>query len=220
MTGVFPSPVFPMANWFLLLLAGSVPSGDAVDAERAGLPGEADDHVLMARLKSGDHKAFEQLFDKWKRPLISFFYRSTGDYHQAEDLTLEVAMKVYRARDRYQPSARFSTWLFQIAHNLLRDQWRLKRPVLHRGGGGDSPQWDYPETADSLDPSQILAWEEWLSHALKSVPDSERTALLLVVQQGLTPAEAAESMQITPNHLRVLLNKVRNRLKSIREETL
>jgi RNA polymerase sigma factor (sigma-70 family) len=157
MTAVFPNPAFPLANWVLLLLAGSVASRDVEQAERASLPVEADDHELMARLKAGDGKAFEQLFDKWKRPLISFFYRSTGDYHQAEDLTLEVAMKVYRARDRYQPRARFSTWLFQIAHNRLRDQWRLKRPVFHHAADGELPQWDYPETAAALDPNQVLA---------------------------------------------------------------
>jgi DNA-directed RNA polymerase specialized sigma24 family protein len=63
-------------------------------------------------------------------------------------------------------------------------------------------------------------WEDWLAYALKGVPESERTALLLVAQQGMAPAEAAEIMNITPNHLRVLLHKARNRLRELREETL
>jgi RNA polymerase sigma-70 factor (ECF subfamily) len=216
MTGVFHNPLSLLAGW-LLQMALQAAEGNR-EAEHAGGAIDDGDHLLMARLQGGDRQAFDLLFEKWKRPLISFFYRSTGDYHAAEDLTLEVAMRVYQARDRYVARAKFSTWLFQIARNRLRDAWRRKGPTLGQAADGFSPEWDYPETTDTADPHEQRLWEEWLMEALKSAPESERTALLLVAQQGMTPSEAAETMNLTPNHLRVLLNKARNRLKTFRKE--
>ena len=220
MTGVLKDPFVLLASWMLFLMELVSPGADEGILHAGPVDPGIEDHHLMARLRSGDRGAFELLFEKWKRPLISFFYRSTGDYHQAEDLTLEVAMKVYRARKRYEPRAKFSTWLFQIAHNCLRDAWRRKRPVFLAGADRASPEWVYPEAVDTVEANQVSQWEEWLAHALKSVPRSEKTALLLVAQQGMSPAEAADVMGIKPNHLRVLLYKVRNRLKILRQETL
>jgi len=181
---------------------------------------EWEDHALMASLKAGNNDAFTHLFNKWKTRLISFFFRSTGDYQLAEDLALKVAMKVFRSASRYQPKARFSTWLFQIARNTLRDHWRHldPAPTIPEGDAAEmADQWSYRATSSNLDPTRIPQWEDWLMHALQSVPESERTALLLVVQQDMSPAEAAEVMDVTPNHLRVLLHKVRQRLKNLRE---
>ncbi|HKJ90029.1 MAG TPA: sigma-70 family RNA polymerase sigma factor [Oceanipulchritudo sp.] len=174
----------------------------------------------MKQVREGDGDAFRRLFDKWKLPLVGFFYRSTGDYHRAEDLAMEVAQKVYRNREKYQPRARFSTWLFQIARNCLRDSWRRKAPVAGAGEPLHGPEWHYPQAVDAEDPQTVLEWEEWLRHALTTFPETERTALLLVVQQEMKPSEAAEVLEVTPNHLRVILNRARNRLKKIREDPL
>lgn len=215
----FPQSVSPsLPGWLVLLLAGVSPWETSGTAEKP----EADDpdHYLMRRIREGDRQAFRHLFEKWKLPLIGFFHRSTGDYHRAEDLALEVAEKVFRARHDYEPRARFSTWLFQIARNCLRDSWRRKSLVLQSAEDSGEPNWNYPEALDIEDRQTLMEWEEWLSHALTTFPESERTALLLVVQQGMKPAEAAEVLRITPNHLRVLLNRARNRLRKIREEPL
>ena len=218
MTGVLQDPISLLLSWLTFSTVTNSPGG--IGARRTSLPVPHEDHALMEAIASGDAKAFEELFDKWKRPLISFFFRSLGDYHWSEDLTLEVALKVYRASKAYQPKAKFSTWLFQIAYNCLRDALRKKRPAFLEGTVNDPAQWVYPELADATQDAQIEAWEEWLMRALDSVPESEKTALLLITQQGMTPSEAADVMQISPNHVRVLLNKVRNRLREIRENVL
>ena len=85
---------------------------------------EVTDEALMLSLANGNEQAFTQLFDRWKSPLISYFYRSTNDYHRSEDMALMVASRVYAARDSYQVVSKFSTWLFRIAQNLLRDEFR------------------------------------------------------------------------------------------------
>lgn len=218
-TGVLQFIAPCLARWVMSFAGPS--KGEAAALTGATGPAMAEeDHFLMARIREGDSAAFEQLFDKWKRPLISFFYRSLGDYHLSEDLTLEVAFKVYRSRKRYLPKAQFSTWLFQIARNCLIDRSRRRQPEFHQADDAEQPDWTYPEDADPLDERQSRMWEDWLAYALERVPESEKTALLLVSQQGMAPGEAAEIMNITPNHMRVLLHKARNRLRELREETL
>lgn len=218
MTGVLQDPISLLISWLACSMAAAGPG--ETTGEHSSHASAEEDHALMAAIGNGDTKAFEQLFEKWKRPLISFFFRSLGDYHWSEDLALEVALKVYRASETYQPRAKFSTWLFQIAYNCLRDALRRKRPVFLGDTGNNAAEWSYPEPPGSHAEPELNKWEEWLRHALESVPESEKTALLLVTQQGMTPTEAADVMKISPNHVRVLLNKVRARLREIRENVL
>jgi RNA polymerase sigma-70 factor (ECF subfamily) len=168
------------------------------------------DETLMQHLAGGNDTAFGELFERWKRPLISFFYRSLNDYEQAEDLTLDVARKVYAARNRYQPTAKFSTWIFQIAHNRLRDEFRKKqrRPQLVH----DPEGWAYPPGTEA-DPRKLQDHEEWLEGALRSLTEGARSVLLLNIQQGLVPGEIAQILGMTPNHVRVVLHNARSQLK-------
>jgi len=217
MTLAWQIPLSGFLDW-LTMLALPASGGAVREEEDLQLQLEAD-QALMLRLRNGDRDAFTELFKKWKRPLISYFYRAVGDYHLAEDLALETAAKVYRARDRYRPEARFSTWLFQVAGNHLRDSWRRKRNAMKIADAtADHPEWDYPGNPNPLDNQAARIWEEWLQDALEKIPLPEKSALLLVAQQGMTPTEAADVMKLTPNHVRVLLNKARNRLKEFREE--
>jgi len=169
---------------------------------------EVTDEALMLALANGDEQAFPQLFDRWKSPLISYFYRSLNDYHRSEDLALMVASRVYAARNSYQVVSKFSTWLFRIAQNLLRDEYRKssrkKEETFH-----PEMQYDQPVNTDNHSLSDM---EEWLGHAIAGLKPQERSLVLLVYQQDFTPSEAAEVLSITPNHARVLLHKARSYL--------
>jgi RNA polymerase sigma-70 factor (ECF subfamily) len=170
-----------------------------------------EDSALMAELGRGNQDAFRELFERWKRPLISYFFRSLNDYHLAEDLALQVARKVYDARERYQASAKFSTWLFHIAHNTLTDEYRRRgrRPQQP----GFEPDFSYPEALGQVGPDRLSEWEEWLQQALGELPERERAVILLSSQQGLSPAEISGVMKLTANHVRVLLHQARRYLR-------
>ncbi len=86
----------------------------------------------MERVQRGELRAFELLFDRFRGRLFSFLYRRCGDGSVAEDLLQETWLRVVRARDRFDPRRRFSTWLFQIANNLCRDRGR-RLQVERRG---------------------------------------------------------------------------------------
>src|SRR5580658_9280287 len=76
------------------------------------------DVQLMLDAKAGDELSFELLLRKYRTPLVNFLYRMVRDTAVAEDLAQEVFLRVYRARDRYAPNAKFTTWMFRIATNL------------------------------------------------------------------------------------------------------
>lgn len=168
------------------------------------------DTSAMARLTAGDESGLQQLFERWKRPLLGFFYRSLGSHADAEDLTLEVFVRLHRAAADYRPSARFSTYLFQIAQNLLRNELRRRR----RKPADTVPPELMEAWPQETDPGRRLAeLEEVFQHALLRLPQKQRTALLLVQQQQLDYPAAAAALRITENALRVLVHRARQLLK-------
>ena len=171
-----------------------------------------EDSAWMARVANGDESALQRLFDKWKRPLLSFFYRGLGSHADAEDLTLEVFVRLHRAARDYQPSAKFSTYLFHIAQNLVRNEYRRR----NRKPAQPAP----PELLESVasiapDSAQRLnEIEEVFQRALERLPEKSRTALLLIQQQQMNYAEAAATLRMTENALRVLVHRARQTLKT------
>ena len=85
------------------------------------------DVQLMLDVKEGDDASFELLLHKYRSPLVNFLNRMVRDTATAEDLAQEVFLRVYRARKQYNPSAKFTTWLFRIATNLALNSVRDNR---------------------------------------------------------------------------------------------
>jgi len=82
------------------------------------------DEDLMMQYAAGDIKAFEMLYVKHKGPLYRYFIRQCKNIHKAEELYQDVWHKVIKAKDNYQSNAKFTTWIYHIAHNLLIDEYR------------------------------------------------------------------------------------------------
>src|SRR5205085_10381290 len=90
-----------------------------VPLARAGMsPSGLTDAEVMLRVKAGDEPAFDYLVQKYRRPMVSFMYRMAHNSAVAEDLAQEVFLRIYRSRETYEPSAKFTTWLYRIATNL------------------------------------------------------------------------------------------------------
>src|SRR5215211_5341252 len=104
------------------------------------------DESLMQRAAGNDVHAFDALFQRHRRAVFSFTFRMVGDSPAAEDLTQECFLRVWRARERYQPTAAFRTWLFTIARRLALDE--LKRRQAH-------PTLLASETADQTEEESV-----------------------------------------------------------------
>lgn len=158
----------------------------------------------MRRLAGGDEAALAELHARWAKPLHRFLVSMCLDRSLAEDLTQEVFVRVWRAAPRYEPTAKFSTWLFHIARNhwLNEREKRMHRirPVsLDRTGPDDDARpMDAPDR-DARTPDEAALDKELGARIERSVgrlPDKLREAWVLAVTQGLPYPEVAEILGI------------------------
>jgi RNA polymerase sigma-70 factor (ECF subfamily) len=146
---------------------------------------EAPDEELMLAYRDGDAGAFETLYARHRGALYRFVLRSLKDRSTAEELFQEAWIRVIEARERYAPSARFTTWLYTIAHNLLVDHWRRKGLTLveleDEHASPDNPA-RQAEARESV--ARFL-------QVLEGLPHAQREAFLLHEEAGMSVAEIA-----------------------------
>ena len=179
------------------------------------------DAVLMLRVKHGDREAFEALVEKYKQPVMNFVRRSLHDEHEAEDLAQNVFLQVYKSRDRYKPSARFSTWLFTIAQNLCLNE--IRRRSRHPAdsleethpAGEDVPSRQYEDKSATLPPQNLLQreLESKIEEALAQLPENQRSAILLCRQDELSYEEIAKVLGCSLSATKSLIHRGRETLK-------
>jgi len=166
----------------------------------------------MLQVRGGDRRAFEALFRRYTPPLVNFLARMVPERDRAEELAQEVFLRIYQARDRYEPKARFSTWMFSIAHNLalneLNRSYRkrerpLEDPVVERM---EDPQPGVEERLEGMRRVQAV------ERGLAELPERQRAALLLRVEQGLGYAEIGEVMGATSASVKSLIHRAREGL--------
>lgn len=145
----------------------------------------------MLAYRHGDAAAFEVLYKRHRGALFRFVLRAlsnaSGQRASAEELFQEIWIRVIEARSRYAPQARFTTWLYTIAHNLLVDHWRRKGLALVSLDTEDVPM-------ESANPARHAEARESLARfvqALEALPAAQREAFLLHEEAGLTVAEIA-----------------------------
>ncbi|HEY8155230.1 MAG TPA: sigma-70 family RNA polymerase sigma factor [Myxococcota bacterium] len=169
--------------------------------------------ALMLAFCAGDGAAFDALFSRWAAPLLRYLQRMLRDAAGAEELVQEVFLRVHGARQRYQPEARFSTWLYRIATNLALNELRRPRRREPHASWGEP---DGPELAgegsaaeDALDAKRLAARVE---RELARLPERQRAALCLSAVEGLSYAEVAEALEISESAVKALVHRARTAL--------
>lgn len=176
----------------------------------------------MERLSAGDDLALNSLMQRWQKPLVTFLYRYTGVHEDALDLAQETFVRVYENRARYQPRAKFSTWLFTIAANLSRNlkRWRDRHPTVslqelsHASDSGEEIPVDFASsdpTPDARSESRELAAA--VRDQVQLLPHDLRTAVLLSEYEELPHAEIAEVLGCTPKAVETRLYRAREKLR-------
>jgi RNA polymerase sigma-70 factor (ECF subfamily) len=148
---------------------------------------EAPDEELMLAYRHGDAGAFDKLYARHRGPVFRFILRALKQRAQAEELFQEVWIRVIEARSRYAPQARFSTWLYTIAHNLLVDHWRRKGLTLVALDAEDV-------AVESANPARQAEAREALARllqAIEALPPAQREAFLLHEEAGMSVADIA-----------------------------
>ena len=164
----------------------------------------------MLAYGAGDAGAFETLYARHRGGLFRFVLRAVKDRGAAEELFQEVWVRVIEARERYAPKARFITWLYTIAHNLLVDHWRKKGLSLVALDGDDV-------SSESANPARQAESREALArlvHALESLPAAQREAFLLHQEGGLSVAEIAVATGVGEEAAKSRLRYAMTKLKA------
>jgi RNA polymerase sigma-70 factor, ECF subfamily len=181
------------------------------------LDASASDETLMQRYAAGDAEAFAVLYARHRRTLLGFLRRATGDAALAEERFQDVWMRIIQARNRYRPDARFTTWMFQIAHNLLIDGHRRQRPTQALDGldeGRIDPALQRPDGPEHT----LSDFEERrrLQRAIESLPAEQRIALQLRLAEELPLEEIAGitgvGRETVKSRLRYAMDRLRQHL--------
>jgi RNA polymerase sigma-70 factor (ECF subfamily) len=172
---------------------------------------EPDDPSIawMLELKSGKESALQKLVERWQTPLLNFFYRSLNSFQAAEDLTQMVFIRLYRAAPGYEPKAKFSTYLFQIARRLLINEYRrAQRKPLDPWDPADLSMIQGKDSGE-----RYKEIEEAFELALEKLPENQKTAILLLKQQELSYQEIAGTMEASESAVKTWIYRARQFLK-------
>ena len=173
-----------------------------------------EDHRAMAALGEGDHSAFKKIVKRHQGALINYFLRYTGNIDTAQELSQEVFLRVFKAAKRYKPRAKFTTYLFSIAHNLaINEVIAKKRPFIVSYDGDETKNF----TSDSEDnPERKMLKSETMENiefAMKKLNPRERSAVVMKYTQGMSYAEIAEITKSSVPAIESLLMRAKGKLK-------
>ncbi|MDE3098613.1 MAG: sigma-70 family RNA polymerase sigma factor [Verrucomicrobiota bacterium] len=181
------------------------------------------DAALMLRAGRGDRAAFADLVEKYKQPVVAFIFRTLRDEAEAEDLAQNVFLQAYKSRRRYKRTAKFSTWLFTIARNLCLNE--LRRRSRHPAQSLDelrddarpaeAPARQYEDKSRPTPPQNLLRreLEQKIEEALASLPENQRSAILLCRQDDLSYEQIAKILRCSLSATKSLIHRARETLK-------
>ncbi len=174
----------------------------------------------MLRLQSGDLSGFEDLVARHRDSILNLAFRFLGDRNEAEDAVQEVFMRVFRARNRYEPSARFSTWLYRIATNFCLNAVKARRAdrwgSLYSVGEDGQAYLQDPAAHRDQGPEEVLEQKEMaeaIRNAIETLPESQRMAILMNKYHGQSYQEIAEAMDLSVMAVKSLLMRARVSLR-------
>ena len=176
----------------------------------------------MLAWQSGDETAFDRIVETYSPQVYALLTRFLGPRASREDLVQEAFLRVIRARERYEPTARFTTWLFRIVYNLAVNETQRGKPRETAATGwsrSDEESEDvFADVGDAraVPPSQGLERED-LVHAVRAaiaqLPDNQRMALILAKYEERPYLEIAEVLGSTEKAVKSLIHRARETLR-------
>ena len=155
----------------------------------------------------------EKIITRWKDGLFRFFDRSLRNKADAEDLNQKVFIRIYISATRYQPKAKFSTYLFTVARNLLIDEIKKSNRQQISSYSDELIQGQIVQPAN-----EAQEWNEILDFAMKEIPEHYSTALLLRVQRELSYMEIADIMKVSESSVKTWIHRARIHLRKTLQE--
>jgi RNA polymerase sigma-70 factor, ECF subfamily len=180
---------------------------------------EADDVALMLRVRDGDLEAFETLVTRHQHSVVGTAAKMLGGAADAEDIGQQVFVRVWKHAARYQPSAKFTTWLMTITRNLVFNELRRRRrsqQVSMDADEGETIRHQYVDEQAVAPSEEILDSElhEAIDAAIASLPETQRLAIVLRRYEGMPYEEIAEVLKTSVPAVKSILFRARAELKA------
>lgn len=179
------------------------------------------DADLMLRYGRGDDRAFEAIVRRYQGRVASLAYRYLGSAADAEDVAQEVFLRIHRARETYEPTAKLSTWIHRITVNASLNHLRRRRVRRHLNAEMPTRGTDDEARAEFADPDaerphdalEETELAEVLRRIIDELPERQRTAILLNKYQGLSYDETAAALELSLPAVKSLLTRARVNIK-------
>ena len=178
-----------------------------------------EDEMLVAQFQAGRPDAFDDLMKRYKGQIYAYLLRSVKNYEDAEELTIEVFFKAYRALDTWKPQARFSTWLYKIAHNLSIDFHRAKSRRQTYSLDDDEFVLDEPTAID------LWSNPEWeveekdrhrvIREAIDQLSPKQKAVFMLNRYQGLQIKEITKVLGMAEGTVKIHLHRAVKKLQTL-----
>jgi RNA polymerase sigma-70 factor (ECF subfamily) len=190
-----------------------------VDSNMVAVAAVEPDAQLMLRVRDGDAASFALLLEKHRAPVIHFLYRMVQNQAVADELAQEVFLRVYRARASYEPTAKFTTWLFRIAMHLALNSLRDGRSER----GQESLDEEMPDSSGRQVPDRRPTVEQRLVHrvkldevrrAIQGLPEKQRAAVLMHKYQELEYSQIARVLSCSESAVKSLLFRAYEALRA------
>ncbi len=179
------------------------------------------DAALMMRFRNGDETAFDGLVEKFKMPVLNYICRQIGNMNEAEDIAQNVFVQIFKSANRYEPSAKFTTWLFTIARNLCLNEFRRRQrhplqslqETISDDSKSTQAQFEDPTVRSPDVEASEKELQKHILAAIQKLPENQRTAVLLCRYEGLSYEEIARVLDTTVSATKSLLHRARETLK-------
>jgi len=175
------------------------------------------DEELIRQFQDGDVSAYEELVERYRRPLLNFIYRILNDWTFAEDLLQETYLRLYVNKDSYREIAKFSTWIYTIAGNLAKSELRrqkIRRWLSISPREDEHRQLDIPDAAanpaENVQSSNSLGR---IDEEIRKLPRVFREVVILRDVQELSYEEISLILKIPLGTVKSRVNRGRRRLK-------
>ena len=177
------------------------------------------DAELMLRVKEGDGASFGLLLEKHRSPVVHFLYRMVQNQAVAEELAQEVFLRVYRSRSSYEPTAKFTTWLFRIATHLalnsLRDGKNERLQERLDNDSSDMPARQVSDSRPSVEQTMVYqARLEEVRQAVAALPEKQRAAVLMHKYEEMEYSQIARVLRCSESAVKSLLFRAYETLRA------
>ncbi len=178
------------------------------------------DADLMLRVRDGDEDSFRVLLDKHRNSLVHFLYRMVQEQPVSEELAQEVFLRIYRSRASYEPTARFTTWMFRIATHLalnwLRDaKHERSQERLDEDRSSGMPARELPDRKLSVEQRMVYqARLQEVRDAIATLPEKQRAAVLMHKYEEMEYSQIAGVLEISESAVKSLLFRAYETLRA------